>query len=730
LVVVLGFLAILTLMAVGMAISMRTERLASSSYLDMVRARLCCEAALADAMSLMDEIATTPEISATNRFMPNFMHYLDATQQEQILPSGHYPAGYFKQSVISSIDSYIGDSNADVFTNSLIDGLAENFKPYMPGRFYRAMYSAPGYYGTDLIQGKAQWIHTTKETADGVVTNGRFMYIILNTTAQVDLNYVDQSVQPSGFKIRSGHGLSLSGSHSQFMGELADDVRYETTRDISDSNPYIKGQGGAWEQIQAAPSYVIPFSYFPPMRRIEIGNGQIELGRRPAFLSQDHAEWSRDDISAAFDEWINDASWKNAEGAASAEDLYGLLLDYVDEDFVPQDPEGIGVEAIPMINEFMVASNMLSVEVWAPFFGNSDERFSGEFELSGSVDGMDFDAAASLPAAAEGNPPAPLRVDIPLSDNPSNAQFRVVFETKDQDGNVLDRVSRDSVELNESWQCNDPRFNHLPSQWKTAEETLGAINDEVAEYADNPDNGDYVKDGDYLMYCANRSLRCTGELGYLPVAPWRTIKLYEDSRTGRVDLDPALDFFTMFPTNVPMYGLICPNGQAPAWAVPQKMILWASDGARDFESYTHRTFFKEHNSLVRLPNISDLGNYLYTMPEDTDWPYHYFQSGFNDDTADVVEEYKPLQEANPEDYSEIRLEHAMRRVSALYHVRQSHYTVLLWAQTLGAGEDGSRHGYEIKSEAQAVALVWRDPYPVSNQDQSHRKFVRFMRWME
>lgn len=56
LVIVLGFLAILTLMAVGMAISMRTERLASRSYLDMVKARLLCEAGLADSMQCLEEV--------------------------------------------------------------------------------------------------------------------------------------------------------------------------------------------------------------------------------------------------------------------------------------------------------------------------------------------------------------------------------------------------------------------------------------------------------------------------------------------------------------------------------------------------------------------------------------------------------------------------------------------------------------------------------------------------
>src|SRR6056297_742164 len=55
LVIVLGFLAILTLIAVGMAISMRTERLASNSYMDMVQARMFCQSALAYSMQDMED---------------------------------------------------------------------------------------------------------------------------------------------------------------------------------------------------------------------------------------------------------------------------------------------------------------------------------------------------------------------------------------------------------------------------------------------------------------------------------------------------------------------------------------------------------------------------------------------------------------------------------------------------------------------------------------------------
>ena len=76
----------------------------------------------------------------------------------------------------------------------------------------------------------------------------------------------------------------------------------------------------------------------------------------------------------------------------------------------------------------------------------------------------------------------------------------------------------------------------------------------------------------------------------------------------------------------------------------------------------------------------------------------------------------------------------MRRASHLSNHRQNKFIVCLWGQALNEErlDDGD---FVIKAESQAVAYVWRDAYPASdnpgdNDYQFHRKFVRYMRWME
>ncbi len=94
----------------------------------------------------------------------------------------------------------------------------------------------------------------------------------------------------------------------------------------------------------------------------------------------------------------------------------------------------------------------------------------------------------------------------------------------------------------------------------------------------------------------------------------------------------------------------------------------------------------------------------------------------------ILGEFKDESRTNPQ-YSELRISHLMRRVSALGTVRQNMFVVCVWTQVLGEGDGENWESYPVLAEAQAVVHIWRDPYPVSDEDQYHPKFIRFMRWM-
>jgi hypothetical protein len=263
---------------------------------------------------------------------------------------------------------------------------------------------------------------------------------------------------------------------------------------------------------------------------------------------------------------------------------------------------------------------------------------------------------------------------------------------------------------------------------------LNRINTAAAKYADNAANPaalGYVADGDYMMYCANAPLRSTGELGYLPVAPWRTLKLYQDprdTRAGVQSMDPVLDYFTLSPTNTARFGLVNPNVKFDShgmllgpllgldnWADNECWRLYEDDESYDSFApemkdahpiYTDNIFTRMRYARNQYLNISDVGRRVFHTRKLSD-----FKSN-----SDVLR------------YNELRFEDPMRRHSALAHVGGQVYTVLLWGQALGEGQGTDWDSYPVLSEAQAVAMVWRDPYP--NERGEHRKFVRFMRWFE
>jgi len=243
LVVVLGMLAVLTIMAMGMAISMRTERLASQSYLDMVNARLCCHAALADSMQFVDEMLASPKTPGVHLVSPNYRYYFD----EKVTDKDY--------SVLPSIETYPKDPNADYFTNSLIEGTATNFAPYYPFNYWWVIHNSRD----SMVTRNAQWIHTTKSLPDGtVVTNGRYMYMLVDVSGTVDLNYAGRDWE--GVYPLNPPAIFEFSRYDEFKAKRnATDTRYETINDLTMNGDY-GGRGWALDT----------FSFCPPLRRIEV----------------------------------------------------------------------------------------------------------------------------------------------------------------------------------------------------------------------------------------------------------------------------------------------------------------------------------------------------------------------------------------------------------------------------------------------------------------------------
>ncbi len=749
LIIVLGFLTLLTIMSIGMAISMRTERLSSASHLNMVRARLLCQASLASAMLHIEEAADIAAragaAGAANRFMPDFEQYLETT------PIGRRLLENLENVVLSNRGLVLPSTGStDMFTESLISGLGKNWVNFIPGLLWRMLYDNEASHGSDALHATANWLHTTNSVTGDI--DGRFMYLVFNASGRYDINYFDEQLPPYNHDMKMNWRIMRDLQYfSNYSKEelFGGATRYETSQDIErDIGRYTTGSD--WSVDGETPWMLDTFSYFPPMRRVEVDGDRIEvdLSQLPAFLSTDFSELqaARDEIVSAFQVVIDRSQWRSADEAVSAEELYSLLLDYVDDGFTPFDNNHnrASIKPVPMINEVFLAEEGVAVEVWNPFVGPSSyiDSFRVDVELEGEVivDGEMQTTSFSLRSnhyIIDKDDYEPIVVLLPTgSGSDLEGQFDVTVQIVGTAG-VLDKV-QDVFRLTvgEYAQVNDPRFNHLSSQWLIDEEgTLGDINSN-ANFASVPDQGQYLKDGDPMMYCARSELRCTGELGYFPVAPWRTIKLYQDPREEERNMDLALDYFTMLPTDGPTFGMMNPNEKYHFHSLSNAAFEFMNSEGNWQMHLDERSTFTEFrrvpidlvNIMNEFVNLSDLGLYLYS---DDSRNRNLAPSWYNFPT-DWVRSYKESYDPNrPEWYSEIRIEHMMRRASALFHLRQNIFIVCIWAQTLGppaAGNAEDWASYPITSEAQAVAMVWRDPYPDANGD--HPKFVRYMRWME
>ena len=269
--------------------------------------------------------------------------------------------------------------------------------------------------------------------------------------------------------------------------------------------------------------------------------------------------------------------------------------------------------------------------------------------------------------------------------------------------------------LTQEWaECIDPRFNWDSQntggrdQWAysgdlrgagagvPAASSLNSMNEYTKYVLSDPTKTFGVEfDGTNDMqaaylYVANRPLRSVGELGYITIRPWSTIRLYDHCSPNPVGGEPAyhrvLDCFTMFPASVVCrQGLVNINTYstnalaAVFFKVPEKE--YATGGARlsgaTASSVAQQIF--EHGPYT---NLSEIGGAL------TNW----WTTNAPTDTA---------------------REGPIRNSAGLLTTRQNLFTVILVVGTTsrGMGYIAGQGMGDWLSCQKAVALVWRDPFP-------------------
>jgi hypothetical protein len=682
LVVVLGFLSLLVILAVGFAVAMRTERLAARNFADVVRARQLMHAAVARAIVEIDNNLSVPSpviyppwgalpsLGGTGEPPPSLMH----GQATNFIP------------VAMMADATNEARNATWI--SIIDRKGANI-----GRYAYVVVNCSGLLDASVVGGVARAAGTS--ATEIVIAN------------MPELNQYKFSVVPPGtfFTTRSNKWK-----------------RFESIPDLWAATADPGSGGPCWNSY---PSDFFVFSRFPADTNLNIGGTAADL------------EAQRDPITAA----LNDAGVPNA-GIVFTNLLDYVDLDSIPRDVesfvtepIPMVNEVV-VESHLEVTGAGVFRNRhiatIKVELWSPFLPG----FVGSYRL-GAVPGVSFDTIT-------GNPPLPMFSSInPTNVSPTPGASRldinvpgpgfyqgsytyeaevittgipmpvlvmntVITNLEVFSGTSLVDRARPAKPIQTRAQgpsgkdekavpCVDPRLNFDPLQWGDVEAPSLLATNRIAI-----GKGEGISE----MYVRNGPLQSVAELGFLSVgAPWRTISLYNaPGSSENPTLHPVLDYFRIGspPTNAAR-GLINANSgysnvlaaaflDAPIQYVPAVTSSAPSRVGRA-EAQAFAANILDQNANI-LTTLSPIGSNLFG---NTEW--------------------RP---GGSEGLTDAQRESIIRNTYELFSLRQNLFTVILAAQALDPSGG-------VAAEQRAVAVVWRDP--VANANGHHPAFVRFFQWL-
>jgi hypothetical protein len=705
LVIVLGMMALLMVLAVGFFVAMRTERLAARSFADEVRARQMAHAAITRAVA---DVNT--EIAGANRVIPNWPN--------EVKVSGGDNAGF---------------------------SLSTNVMAHVPGFLVPAVLSQAGNVG---------WI-----TAP--YGNGRFGYMAVNVSGLLDPNRdystTNSAIFPRdvGFdanEIAYGHNYMYSALRELATTSSTATMLFQGRTSASYRNkPYLRAETvpdlwivgrynyGGPLPLRSYPESFFPYSYFPPGYRADDGSAQeaVYIGGTPQEVANRQA-----DIEAQFLDMGLTAT--DASHAAIN------LIDFLDEDSVPGGINGgaittgpncdsFSTEPVPMLHQFRITSVLYAraggtrevrinvrAQVWYPFVQatNLQYRLRVQVTLNGGGYTVLPPQTLALGSAWAQDTVASQQMEFIFTNSSITPPTSVTVNelaVLDPQGRVVDRVCGPDrpatltpwnsnfagafgVQFGSWWWVGDPRINWL---WRPELNAPAADNhwrigsrrtvNEPNWAARHPSvQGEY---GRTEMYVRNRGeLRTVGELGLMvgrandsPLA-WKTIRLLGPASDG--DVLPVFDRFTVN-TNV-LQGIVNPNTLNHR---PLQAVLLNALAARwpDESGAPRLNVAQSQEAALAIRNA-----YGGTNP-------------FNNrsDLARVETLVGALDGAQDEG--------VMRNSGQLFSTRQNLFLVIVRGQAL------SPSGGIVMGEAQAVALVWRDPYLVNGRNQTR---IRWIKWME
>lgn len=433
--------------------------------------------------------------------------------------------------------------------------------------------------------------------------------------------------------------------------------------------------------------------------------------------------------------------------------LYKNLVDYVDEDDVPQDLGSPCTEAVPMVNEVRatavlgeinLASNtctaaiQLGIEWYYPFVRPTTKKYSliADVEIKGedALGKKYFPDKSGIKLKYEIVTPQPGNVKMEEEQGDfvtevsgcaigdlARAKVKIGVQVKNAAGDVVDSVPypyesvryfeiplavkygdpspSDAIVNVRGYECIDPRFN-----WDVSDEYWFGYPDDDGIVGDGSPNAvnkivgqlRTVAKGEVElwpdMHVANEPLRNIGELSYLvrgKSSKWSTIKIMDDQRD--IGIDRVLDYFVLG-TNAVRRGLLNPNSMSvDAWAD----LLYGMPLDR---------YPGEASSVLDSDQAMAIARVMTNV----------LHGGISR-ISDVGVATNFITDIGISSASDFCKRSVIRNISSLIDVRQQYFVVLLYGLPVPTQDKG-----DIPS-IQAIAEIWRDPIA---KDGTHPKFIR------
>ena len=696
LVAVLGFISLLLILGVSLMATTRTERLATSSYADVTRARQLTYAAMARAIEDIDARMVAQDI---------------------VYPSSS--TGY----VISTGSGYVGtnflENDADL---------------YIPGAAFPIQLPAS--------------IPMTSVSVSGTVV-GRIGYYAVDCSGLLDANLISTETRGQGRNpgeiplspsilaevINAGNFLDGRSNYWQRFESVPEMFQLGIINDAFTSNQ--------------PPISLFPYSHFKPdltpdrQPKIYLGGSDAALMSNEVNIVNPLQTCQVPNPGAVFSNLLDyvDTDYVPKNLKSFCTEAVPMINEVIFSNTVTR--QIVGVDTVYTHRVY------LTVETWFPFSGSFANA-----KLSPAAPPITFTvnpvALRPDPATDLKTAPAPVinhgafsyqvtryeyvrggtNISFVGGNMAFNARFTGPMQVVDSGDTPIDEIDLSSMPAgtftfvvsgasaggvggSRGASVVDPRLNFDVARWSQQQLTVGDLNQQLrtTTYGEGL-SPFYVRDFPMDQPKAGVGLGKVAELGYLSVGePWRTVALYN---TPAGNLNPVLDYFTT-KTNVSFHGLVnintpdvatlasafydMPIEQFPGDGGPKVTVAASTALASRVISALQNNFRYETNRSISA--VGEFDNNFCTY--------------LNGQLTSQVLTNDALRES------------LIRNSHELLGVRQNFFTVFAFGQAI-------TQGGVTGAEQRAVSVIWRDPEPTTGGDSGtlpslNKTYVRFFKWL-